>query len=412
MRQTRLLVLLLSLAALTSCGQHATEPTPTPTAAPASLVATQPPARSTGVLYDTDIWGQFDQPLDPRTVSTQSVFLKLDGQRIACTIGYEAITRRVTLRPTPTLELQRTYTVEFTPSVHTAVGVSLPPSVFFQFTTNSLRRVAYDFPARTTPEGPLVALGWAGSQGPKDNLFYEVYAGVDSLEVERRVAPYLQRSVFTRLLPATAWPRGSRVYWAITSDNLLTHERLDNPVASFEVMGDTAPLDSVVVRLRDHGSNQISPRALQYCTSASLPSGPNYNAAVHWSLSLIPAGARVVSVSVRLVAQDAYAGGYARQQPTLWLAQNDWTACAVFAPGPPWNELSGFLSGAVPVDQVQVSFSADRLGAYFEAQARQRTFLYGMLLRTQENTFYHSSASTFPPTAVIRFITPPPGGAP
>ena len=415
MRQTRLLVLSLSFAGLSSCGQHATEPAPAPTAGTAMLVATQPPARSTGVLYDTSIWGQFDQPLDTRTVSAQSVFLKLDGQRVVCAVAYEAITRRITLRPIPTLELQRTYTAEFTPSVHTAAGVPLPPGLFFQFTTNSLRRVTYDFPTPTTPEGPLVTLGWAGSQGPKDNLFYEVYAGVDSVDVERRVVPYVQRSVFTRLVPASAWPRGSRVYWAITSENLLTRERLDGRVTSFEVLGDVAALDSVVVRARDHGSNQISPRALSYCNNAGMPSGPNYNAAMHWNLSAIPSGARIVGATVTLVAQDGYAGGYARQQPTLWLAQNEWTSCTVLAPGPPWNELSGLLSRAVPVDPVRVSFSADRLGAFFEAQARQRTFLHGTLVRTQENMFFHSSLVTDPalqPTAVIRFITPPPGSAP
>ena len=74
----------------------------------------------------------------------------------------------------------------------------LPEGVFFQFTTNSLRHVTYDFPAEGDLEGPVAALGWAGSLGAQNNLFYEVYASEDSAAVVLRTAPRLQRSVFTR----------------------------------------------------------------------------------------------------------------------------------------------------------------------------------------------------------------------
>src|ERR1051325_9619371 len=86
------------------------------------------------------------RPLDGRTVSPLTVFLKLDGQRVAITTNYDGSTRRIFVHPIPLLELQRTYTVEFSPGVKGFDGTPLPTDVFYQFTTNSLRRVVYDYP--------------------------------------------------------------------------------------------------------------------------------------------------------------------------------------------------------------------------------------------------------------------------
>ena len=120
MRLTRLFAYLLVLAAAAGCSKHATEPPPVTTPPSPVLVATQPHARAASVLYDTEIWGQFDRALDPATVHTQSTFLKLDGQRIACTVAYDDPTRRVTIQPKTALLLQRTYTIEFTQTMKAA----------------------------------------------------------------------------------------------------------------------------------------------------------------------------------------------------------------------------------------------------------------------------------------------------
>src|SRR5262249_33695876 len=153
----------------------------TASAAPpaADLVATQPAARSTGVIYDTEIWGQFSRPLDAGTIGPTSVFLKLDGQRVPITVIYDDLTRRILLAPTVTLALQRTYTVEFSTSIHASDGTPVAPSVFFQFTTNSLRRVPYDFPAQGALEGPVASLGWGGAVGLNANVIYEIHASTD-----------------------------------------------------------------------------------------------------------------------------------------------------------------------------------------------------------------------------------------
>jgi hypothetical protein len=410
MRQTRLLTFLLVLAAAAGCSKHATDPVsgggpPSPV-----LVATQPTARSAMVLYDAEIWGQFDRALDPATVNTQTTFLKIDGQRIPCTVTYDDALRRVTLQPKTTLQLQRTYTVEFSTAIHSADGVPLPPNVFFQFTTNSLRRMKYDFPARDSTVGPLSMLGWGGAQGPLNEVTFEVYASEDSLAVEQRTAPRVQRSVFTRLLPSVAWPLGHKLYWAVTAEHAVTHERLAGPVTSFQVVPASVPVDSVVIRLRDYGSNSVASRATQYCTSTGVPSGPTYNASLHWDLAGFPSTALIVGATISIAAQDNYANRYAFQVPTLWMAQTEWSSCAVNAPGPPYPEVDGLLSSSVPMDGTRVEFTSDRLGAFFEAARRGDIYTHGTLLRTNENVFYHSSSATIDPSrlpyAVIRYVQP------
>src|SRR5580765_8695708 len=128
-----LLAIALLCAVLAGCAKHATE-----TAAPAvqspapALLATQPAARSQSAVYDGDIWAQFDRPLDSRTVTPLTVYLKLDGQRVPITVNYDGITHRVFLHPTVVLALQRTYTAEFSTSVKGLDGTPLPQGVFFQ----------------------------------------------------------------------------------------------------------------------------------------------------------------------------------------------------------------------------------------------------------------------------------------
>ncbi len=404
MRQT--LIFVLALASLASCSKHATQPPAASEGVQPALIATQPPHFSVGAIYDGEIWGQFDRALDPRTVSTLTAFLKLDGQRVTCTVAYDGITRRVVLRPTPTLQLLRTYTVEFTTAIKSFDGTPLPPGVFFQFTTNSLRRVIYDYPPDDSVEGPVAALGWGGTQGPVNHLFYEVYASVDSMAVENRAIPYLQRSVFTRLLPATAWPRGGKVFWAITSENITTGERLVGPVHSFRVSAASTPLESVTLLPRDHGSNDIRNRNTQFCSSQTLPCGPGFNGAIHWDYSRIPRGARVVDATMTLTMQDVYAGAFNGTRPVVWMAQNEWTSCTIIAPGPPWNELSGLLAVGAALDDLNVGFTSDRLAAFVEAQHRQRTLVYGVLVRTTNNVVYHSELSAnslATPRVVVRF---------
>jgi len=416
MNRQALLPLLL-VAALSGCSKHATEPGAVgPPAAVPELIASQPPPRATGVIYDSEIWAQFSRALDPATIGPTSVFLKLDGQRAPIAVTYDALTRRIFLKPTALLELQRTYTADFSTSVRGLDGTPLAPGVFFQFTTNSLRRVPYDYPAPGALEGPLSAIGWGGTQGPLDNFFYDLYASTDSVAVASRSIPPLVHSVFTRFLPESAWPAGRTIYWAITNENRTTHERLNSRMTSFRTIDPSTPIDSVVILTRDHGDNDNRTRPFPaYCARADLPSGPNFNASVHWDLSPIPAGVLVASATVKLTLEPPFAGTVPAANPTIWLAQNDWTACNVQVPGPPFTDPTGQLAPGTAADPVHTLFTSDRLAAFFEALYRGRTLIYGTVVKTDVNTTFYSPVNVdvaIRPQAVIRFYRPPSATAP
>jgi len=401
---------LLALAAA-GCSTTATEPEVQGGGPPpAVLVATYPVARSNGVVYDTEIWGQFDRALDPSSVSTQSVFLKLDGQRHPCTVSYEGAARRIKISPTTNLLLQRTYTVEFTPAVEDSGGTPLPPGVYFQFTTNSILRLSYDYPQQGFLEGPLSALGWGGSKGPAGEIYYEVYAHTDSLAVLRRAIPPLQRAVFTRFVPSVPWTPGARIFWSITTENILTNERMESPLQSFDVLPASVPVDSVTLYPRDFGSVQLR-STFQYCGRPTLPCGPSFNGAIHWNYQSLPADARVVGAKMSLFAVFTNGGAAGAGNSFLWMSQNDWVPCLITAPGPPFTELNGQLSNGFAVGPLQLDFGAPRLAAFLEAQARQRTLLHGMLVRTPGDTPFYSPSNGDPdtwPRVVVRFQRLPP----
>jgi hypothetical protein len=387
-----LLAIALLCAVLAGCGQHATE-----TAAPAlqspapALLATQPVARSPSAMYDADIWAQFDRPLDSRTVTSLTVYLKLDGQRVPITVNYDGITRRVFLHPTVVLALQRTYTAEFSTSVKGLDGTPLPAGVYFQFTTNSLRRIAYDYPLVNDLEGPMACLGWGGSSGLDGNVFYDVYASQDSVAVARRTAPVLQHTVFRRYLGATAWPLGARIFWAVTSEHATTHERLSAEVQSFFTLDASTPLDSVLVRVLDFGSNNAhSVATTQSCNSTAFASGPSWNAGIHWNFASLPDHVRIAGATMSLFFTDAFAGSFDTTKPAVWMAQNDFQACAMRGGGPPFTEPNGLLAGAVPIDPIRNDLTTDRLAAFVEAQYRHRTMLPGVLIRTLTDTNFNS----------------------
>ena len=409
MRRLSLSILVL-IATLTGCSKHSTDSTAPPAAPPVpELVAMNPPARTPSALYDSDIWAQFDRPLDPRTVDTLNVYLKLDGQRIRITVGYDAATQRVTLTPQVVLELQRTYTVEFSTAVKGADGTPLAPGVFYQFTTNSLRRPAYDFPLATSLEGPVATLGWGGLQGPSGNILNELYASTDSNAVIARTAPMLARNVFTRFVPSVAWPMGATIYWAITSENVTTHERLDGGVVSFHTLDASTPLDSVTIPAHDHGSKSTTSSA-QGCNNQNFTTGGSFNGAVHWDVGQIPGNARLQSVSAKLNIWSADTSTVEGSQPALWMAQNDWQPCTINSPGPPFYELSGFLAPATTEDSRTAVFSSDRLAGLLEAQLRGRGLLYGTVVRASHAVSFHSTLSGDfgnRPSAVIRFYRVP-----
>ena len=414
MRRSLTALVLSAVLVASGCAKKATAPVssggdgvPTTGVTGAAIIATNPSARATAAWYDSDLWAQFDRALDGRTISTQTVYLKLDGQRLPCTVSYDGIARRILVVPTSTLALQRTYTIEFSTAVKAFDGTAIADRQYFQFTTNSLRRVAYDFPAENGLEGRLAAFGWSGTLGPQGNLLHEVYASEDSAAVALRTSPVLQRQVFTRYLPKVAWRPGTRVFWAVTTENRTTLERENGPVRSFRVMGPEVAVESLLVRPVEVGAVVVNGRfSISMCDSVWTPTGPANNAAMHWNLTTLPANARITSVTARFWALDRFANQFANSKPELWQSQNDWNGCSVLFPGPPYAEVDGLLASGVPVDSTEVDFVAPRFGALLETLARRQGQLFGPMFKTAVASGFHAPRTldrAKAPVMVVRY---------
>ncbi|HEV2106432.1 MAG TPA: Ig-like domain-containing protein, partial [Candidatus Eisenbacteria bacterium] len=371
----------LALAGLLlgACAKKLAPTAPVATGVPPQIVASEPRAQALAP-YDTDVWAEFARPLDPTTVSAKTVYLKLDNVRIPVAVAYEALTRRVTLVPQAVLALERTYTVEFSTQVHAADGTPPPRTLFFQFTTNSLRRTTFLYPDEDGSEGPFASLGWGGNGTPVDSVFYDVYAGTDSVAVQSRTAPPLQHLPFVQFLPGVRWPSGAVVYWSVTAENERTHERLDAPLRRFRTLPATTPVDSVRIALTDYGA--VDTRRIEYCGRTTMPVGTGSVSGVHWSYAGVPPGARLADARMVAFVDPASAGQVAQLQPQATLAQNEWLACSFVYPGSPSPRTSGLLATATAGGETNsIRYTGDALTAYFEGQARGRPYLYGMLLR-------------------------------
>ena len=397
--------------ALTGCTKDAAGPMDPP---PASvdgprIVATVPAARSEGVLYDTEIWAGFDRGLEASSVDSTSVFLKLDTQRVSCAITYEAAPRRIRVRPRATLQLQRTYTVEFAAALRALDGTTLGERQFFQFKTNSLRRPTYSYPDSAALEGPVVMLGWGGNGGVSSQLIHEVYASPDSAAVVARSLAPLQRATSLTFLPRTAWPRGTSVYWSVTTENQATGERLAGHVRRFETYSEAWPVDSVTWTMLDYGGSRFQTPRIQYCNQISQFAGPDHSLAMHFRQPPVAlTNAAVVSARIYVPLQSGYADSLSGNPLTAWQTLTDFTACSFGWPGPPYPDANGRLGAAEACEAPSTAMvREDGLAAWFEQNARGRG-LPGIQWRADRMVGTAISSSN-PVRAVVTFI---PRGSP
>src|SRR5206468_2177856 len=118
--------------------------------------------------------------------STQTVFLKIDTRRFACTVAWDPANLRVHVTPLATLALFKTYTVELSPDIRSADGARLGSSVFWQFGTTSVRSPTARSPYDRGIDSPFVTLVWGGNETTPGSLSYALYTGTDSAAVAGR----------------------------------------------------------------------------------------------------------------------------------------------------------------------------------------------------------------------------------
>ena len=397
-RLARIATLALALAAaLAACRPKA--PVAPVAPLPPKVVAVQPPARSAGYAYDGQIWALFDRALDPLSIDTTTVFLKKDTQRLGCAVSYEPTSRRIVVVPRLPLALNATYTVIITGLVRARDGVPLGADYLWQFSTSGIRRLTYLYPTLVELATPVAMLRWVSPDAIPGTLRYDVYAGPDSLAVLARTAPLIATTTSSYHLPRAYWPSGRRTYWAVTTTSLSTGERLESPVAAFDVLPAGTPTRVVNAQTTEYGGIQFG-RPNQFCAATGLTVGTGYNAAVRFDLAPALMGRRVSRARLVMYAQFS---SYNAPFLSAWACTPaSWSACGMVYPGPPFVEPAGQL-GAAQFGTLtnQMFIESVALAAWVEGMLRGADFSGLMFTMSQNSTLTLYVGPTTYPRPVI-----------
>lgn len=410
------LVALAAFALLAGCSHKAAPTAPVERLGPA-FEQVFPPARATRVPLETTIWARFREPLDPATVTTTTVFLKHDTQRLAISLGYDAATRTLRVTPLVPLQLRHTYTVELSPKVATAAGATLDTTAFWQFTTTALRRLEHPWPLDgATGQSPFAALGWDVTEvGP---VVYTVVTGDDSATVASRGPGAAVSKTNSGFQVADARrPALSTRFWSVGALAVDTGESEQGPVWRYTVAAADAPIDSLTVSAKSFCSVRYSSPKVSNCSSVSLTMGQNvYNCAIRWNLEAQPATLRLAGAKMLLwplsVLSD-FTGAAVAATTT------DFDGCTATFAGPPTCVTQSYLSGVLAYGVYDPSISAlvyrdDRFTAHLQcAVSFGAPYGYSLLSR---NSFSVNSPGAANLPAILRLYyyrdPPAPPGAP
>lgn len=298
------------------CGHTSSTSVTAPAPASPHVIAVAPAARSTRADYAGRIWAQFDIALDPTSVTTKNVYLKLDTVRLPITVAWDSTARRIEIQPVNPLALFTTYTVELSPNLRAADGTVLGVDYLWQFTTTSVRHPVPVNPADRAWDSPFTPLVWAGNETTPGSLQYELYVGTDSTQVATRAVPYLQRLAGTTFVPAHRWTEHSPNFWSVTVVNVTTGERSDGATWRFDTPYADAPIDSLAVQANDWGYQKLvgglfgSPAD---CLNSTITSGSNYVSYCQWTFGAVDGAIKLADLHWDLSAvqgwQDSLAGG-------------------------------------------------------------------------------------------------------
>lgn len=362
----------LVAALVAGCGSRVRaplEPAAPPPPAPPAIADVHPAPRAVGSPYDAPIWVEFSEPVDASTLTDRNVFLKLDTRREPVTLAWDAARRRLTLEPGVRLRLRRTYTVEITPRVRTAAGAAVAPQGhFWQFTTNSLRRLRTPRPGDgATFESPVARLAWDATDAEAGPVEYRVWIGPDSAAVAGRQGLPIAAVRRADWLPRTPWPTGSRLYWSVHARHLETGETGEAPVWRFETLPADTPVDSLVLPVESRGYVLKSDGRTR-CTQSVLGAGQGYNNAIRWRVPAAGPNLRLAGASVTFSYFATSAPAVVR--PAIYATTGPWEGCAVTSETPKADPGLELASDGRSTNNGLVTFQSTVFAAHLEAVAR------------------------------------------
>jgi hypothetical protein len=277
--------------------------------------------------------------------------------------------------------------------------VELGQDYTWQFITSSIRRAVYERPSPDTLASPVAYLKWRSPESSSNTVVFELYAGPDSAAIAARSVPYLYRGSSGTYLPRAYWPAGARTYWAVTTYQLQTGERLDSPVTSFAVYAADAPTVDLTLPVSDWGGFQQGNRT-QFCNATAISIGPSYSAGMHFPLANYP---DIINIARVRVTMSKVSGSGATTGVGICATTGAWTACAAAYPGPPFADQAGPLAMATSVNGVDMVFDSAALAAQVEVMKRLTTYASGFAFTNPSGTIGVATNALPQPTMVLTY---------
>lgn len=379
MRRARVAAV-LALAALAGCGDDraVTILTPPP---PPGVVGVFPAPGAQGVAHDTEIWARFDRAIDTTAVTDTTIALRLDAAYVPVALRWSEGATRVMLRPLAPLRLLRTHTVRLTAPLRARDGGRLGATYAWQFRTRALRTPSDPWPPDGTPgESPFVRLAWS-LVGAPGGVTYEVRWSPDSAAVAAG-AGTVRATTSTELFPPARWGADSTYYWRVIARHAGTGEESVGPIWRFTILPADTPTETVVLPLSDWGYLDRSTVAAQVCFSSTiLAGGETFLNAVRWDLEPYR-GRKLAGAALQL----GWVSTGARFTNPALIALSYWDACAIAAPGPPF-ETRQLAGSHTAFDGATITFDAFGVTAHLEAMIRYRGY-HGFRIRTSSRQDY------------------------
>lgn len=394
-------VLMLVLA---GCGGDESGPAAPVAPDPGRIASVQPADRAHQIAFDTAIWCESLEPLDPATVRTTTVFLKSDTKRLPITVSYDPATRRIHVAPDAPLALFKTYTVELSEGIRTTAGAPLTGGYWWQFTTISVRAPDSPQPMNgATGESPCVLLQWKGlTESSAGTIEYELRSGSDSLTATDPATPPLAVLSASRFLTRARWSQSAPNWWSVRARNRTTGESASGLAWRFDCLPADTPSDTIEVPRRDHAYFSVSLNRSN-CIPDSVVTGILFTGYYRWRFAALDTTWRIASAMVETTPY-AHWQSLVSAGASVWAANADWAECASGYPGPPFvDDATGKLADVQILRPDRVRFTSDALTAHTEAMIRFGGY-YGYVIRSSDRIAWYSGRGNEAAQGKLRIV--------
>ena len=302
---------------------------------PPTVTSVNPANLATGVCLQQTINATFSEPMDPLTINTATVTLRVTspplGAAVSGTVAYDAPSRVATLTPTSPLLANTNYTATVTTGTRDLAGNALAVNRVWTFTTGG--SACSPGPSTPPPLGPVAPFGgFGGNSGMTNQGILTVINGDIGTTAASTLITGFHNNEVPYTSPALLPPAGAGCTYSETTLNIgtvnggiFTAPPPPTPACPNQGTAATKAVADAAALAAQAAFNDLSP--------ASRPGGTDPGAGQLGGLTLPPAIYQAASGSFQITGTDLVLDGQGNAN-ALWVFQMASTL-TVGGPGAP-----------------------------------------------------------------------------